>query len=390
MPNLSFTQMGSDHTQFTKYTNALKTLRGILRPTLCLDNMPAWIVVEISNRCNLSCRMCRTPNYWNYLCNSGFYIGEIKEKVFQEIIPILPYAQSINLSWWGEPLMHSRFMEIVRTIRSASNEIEIALTTNFTLATKEIINCLIDQNVTQVAISMDSPSKETFEYIRIGASYDQIVRNIEALVETKAQCNKCNPKLNFCMVLMKPNIHELLDFSNFILPYQPACLVLHDIEENIASEFYGPEKFYLSDEDYRAHLPLFIETMENVRRNGIMLVGSGVHRFTKFMEDDLASSLKKKNYLPSSSRVPCIEPFYAFFVEASGDIKPCCYYQEEPLGNLAEESLLDIWNGIPFQKLREELITSKFNSSCEACLREGWKLRQTNITVPRKMPEAKE
>ena len=41
----------------------------------------------------------------------------------------------------------------------------------------------------------------------------------------------------------------------------------------------------------------------------------------------------------------CILPWIHTEFTTEGTAKPCCLYRGDPMGNLKEESLLDIWHG---------------------------------------------
>lgn len=64
----------------------------------------------------------------------------------------------------------------------------------------------------------------------------------------------------------------------------------------------------------------------------------------------------------------CTEPWTTCFVDFNGKVFPCCAAQGEPLGDLNEESLPDIWNGERFRRLRRAIAQSKVPGLCTNCV----------------------
>lgn len=69
----------------------------------------------------------------------------------------------------------------------------------------------------------------------------------------------------------------------------------------------------------------------------------------------------------------CAAPFIQMTLQPSGRVSPCCYHYNHFLGDGREQSLTDIWNSAPIQKLRNEFLTGAIktcrgrikNQSCQ-------------------------
>lgn len=70
--------------------------------------------------------------------------------------------------------------------------------------------------------------------------------------------------------------------------------------------------------------------------------------------------------------ISCIYPYYQFIVRPDGKVSQCCNdaLGQVTLGDLAKESLTDVWLGQPYRRLREQLIKGRANlplcSGCDA------------------------
>lgn len=81
---------------------------------------------------------------------------------------------------------------------------------------------------------------------------------------------------------------------------------------------------------------------------------------------DLGRDFSRKAF-----RAGCYAPFTSLFFDTHGNVLPCCKSWEDPLGNVEQDSLDDIWRGARVNALRKLLIDYKFERSCEFC---GWQM----------------
>lgn len=68
----------------------------------------------------------------------------------------------------------------------------------------------------------------------------------------------------------------------------------------------------------------------------------------------------------------CLAPATALYLTPSGDVQACCFNVAHPLGNVAEQRLLDIWHGARAQRLRDALAIGDLSRGCQAC---AWSAR---------------
>lgn len=107
------------------------------------------IYIEITNICNLNCSFCSKDN------------REKREISLQEFDIILNkiknYTKNIYLHVKGEPLLHSKFEEILKLTNKYN--FNVRLTTNGTLLKKQINNLQKFDNIRQINISLHSENK---------------------------------------------------------------------------------------------------------------------------------------------------------------------------------------------------------------------------------------
>lgn len=162
-------------------------------------------IIDVSNKCNLRCRMC------HFSFDTVFHqpARHMRPETFTRIAAaVLPHAHTLVLSAGNEPLMSPWFIDILR-IAATYKVPHTYFITNAQLLTEKVADALIACGVGQVQVSADGATKETYEYIRRGASFERLIRNLRYLTARKGELGSVLPSLQFNVVLMQRNLEEL-------------------------------------------------------------------------------------------------------------------------------------------------------------------------------------
>ncbi len=71
------------------------------------------------------------------------------------------------------------------------------------------------------------------------------------------------------------------------------------------------------------------------------------------------------------SRVRCQDPWDSVVINYKGEVNPCCMSQRV-MGNVNQSSFEEIWDGEPYRKFREELLSETPPPECRSCGKAGW------------------
>lgn len=159
------------------------------------------VILDVSNKCNLRCRMC------HFSFDDVFYrpAQHMHPEMFKQMADsVLPFAHTVILSAGNEPLMSPWFSDILK-ICAPYQVPNLLFITNAQLLNERIAEAILESGVTQVQISADGATRETYEYIRRGASFDRLLQNLKYLSARK----RTLPLLQFNVVLMRRNLEEL-------------------------------------------------------------------------------------------------------------------------------------------------------------------------------------
>lgn len=205
--------------EYLKEKNILLNEYEIGNKEVILKSKPRNLIVTLTNKCNLKCRMCRN------ILEKPF---EISSDYFIEVKKLVPYLQRIV--WLGgEVFLYDKFFELFEFANSY--KIKQNISTNAILLTEDIILKLIKSPDLELNLSIDSITKNIYENIRIGAKFEKLISNLEML--NKFINNKTNIKLCLNVVVSKWNIKEnFLNYIDFCEKYnfKQICFTL-DTEE---------------------------------------------------------------------------------------------------------------------------------------------------------------
>lgn len=175
---------------------------------------PVDLFMQVVSACNLDCYMCsehNRPEAWRRGRGATALPQELFGRIEREMFP---YARRLVIGVGGEPMISPHFFDYVRRAHAAGLAVHV-MTNGSRINTDEAAGTLASC-LSSMEISVDGATKETYERIRIGAKWENLVRNLERLDRhRKARPAGQRPHLTLCYVLMKSNVHEFPAFVEF-------------------------------------------------------------------------------------------------------------------------------------------------------------------------------
>lgn len=166
------------------------------------------VLMDISNKCNLRCKMCHFSFDRVFMRPADYMSPDEFTRVANEVFP---YAHTVVLSAGSEPTLSPHFEEILR-IASVWPLQELKFLTNGILFTTGMTTAILESSVTQIDVSIDGACAATYEKIRRGGRFDRLVSNLKRLRDMKKDLGKTTPLVQFNVTLMKSNLAELSEF----------------------------------------------------------------------------------------------------------------------------------------------------------------------------------
>jgi MoaA/NifB/PqqE/SkfB family radical SAM enzyme len=272
---------------------------------------------------------------------------------------ILPHARAVMLSLGSEPLTSPHFSSIA-AIAARYEVPEVGFYTNGLLMNDDVIDAILANGITLVAVSVDGATKGTFEAIRRGADFGRLLGNVRALVRRRAESGRQRPRIRFGVVMMRDNIEELPEIVT--LAWR---LGVEELNFFHAVIYDGLDMGGQSLADYKALSNHYLSTAQ---RRAHELGVAIVHNPSPF-QLGRPSSLTRTAAKVREPHPYCRFPFVHVSVSTQGQVMPCPFsHGEAPFGTVTpERSFERIWLGPEFAALRRRILTNDPPPMCQRC-----------------------
>jgi len=347
------------------------------------------VETDISNVCNLRCRMCYFSLDKYFYQKPVFMLPQTFHEIGEQIFD---FTQSLTLSLGNEPLTSPYFTQLLK-ISSKFDIPEINFSTNGILLDKKIIDAVIQDGVTEVRISIDGANSRTFETIRRGASFKKLLRNIEDLEFRKKELGSSTPEIRIDIVMMEQNVSELedivtlaskigatkLNFCHMVV-YKGLGMESESLVNNkeLSNYWLGRARskakelgltVILSPNDYS-----LASTCTKKRVNMTGIISALRQNPTHYMKHTIRYLNgflmgKINNHPVFQNRLYCSFPFFHISMNAGGNILACPFsHNQRPMGTLSlGVSFENVWLGKKFNHLRKRILNKNPLKMCKQC-----------------------
>lgn len=292
-----------------------------------LDSRPRVLSIETTNRCNLNCPFCLVgmqedqesvahddlPRPW------GAMDLKLCEKIADDANAF--GIEKMQLHFQGEPLMHKQFVDFIKISKRFGLATQVF--TNGLLLNEERSREIVRAGLDVMRFSVDGATQEIYQLNRVGGRFEQVYENMAALVRIVKE-EKSSMELMWQFIAMRNNEHEI------------------ETARKMAKKI---------------GIPFFVKT---------------------FAESVPESAPLNPKYRRQLHPKPCQDIYRSIFVYWNGDVVPCCYdlAGKEIMGNLAQNSLQEIWEGEKYRTFRGRADHAALRPQdepalCKSCLKWG-------------------
>ena len=371
-----------------KRINRLKIEIGYLLEETTLRSYPVQLQMESTSFCNARCIMC--SHY--YAGNAGAL--DMSDEMLEKLERILPYIEILIMHGNGEPFLSRNLKKSVDLYRKY--KVKLTTNTNLSILTDEMTEMINDAFV-NIRVSCDGCTKEIYEGIRRGLSFETLTANLEKL---QARCPTVTKTM--ASIIMRQNVEQLPDLVRFARRYGFEEIIFSNLgtsllvgNEKDAAGHYPhltarmlreavavgerigitvtiPSSYDLNMDDARAaeqerqeiHASPFFATDEEISR--IREFAKSVVGSEYRIIEDLKDCYWEENLYSCSGICEwCTEKL---FVDLKGNVYVCCINATYRVGNLFEaDSFESIWNNDVYVKIRSLFYQGKFPGFCDNC-----------------------
>lgn len=304
-----------------------------------LESHPREIMNTITNRCNIGCRSC---DIWKD--------GEWKqnENRMKEVVGLFPYLE--QASWLGgETFLYKGFEDILEEGFRYKN-MEQTILTNGLLLTKSSLEKMLKGRVI-LWVSIDAGKKETYEYLKRGASWDKLCKNLEMIKEAKKNSTS-KMKTLYNAVISKSNYKEMPEMLEMAKKYDFDRIRFQPIFGS------GEENIFLNGdmEAIRYIYDLLDLIKARAAEYEIEVVFDSLFPTKEhpIYRDLNMKYVENNNYsVRKTSRkvVSCMMPWKRIVIDSKGTMRTCIN-SNDYLGDSEKETIENFWNNEGMQTYR--------------------------------------
>ncbi len=264
---------------------------------------PRMLIIEGCNLCNLRCVMCpyKVMTRGKSTMSMSLYRKIIDDAAHMGMTEVV-------ISGYLEPLLDKFLFERIEYAKSKG--MRVGFSTNGTLLLrndymKEILSSRLDW----IVFSVDGVTKETYEKIRVGAKFEDVVEGVRRLIEKRLEMHLATPEIHVECCVQTQNYAEI-----------------STQRKKFFELFKGADVFAFGTVSMRGdegeHLPRDLAFGTSVR--------SGRHIY------------------------PCRTLFSCIYCLCDGSVALCCidYDGKVRLGNLNVQTIAEVWESEQYQKIR--------------------------------------
>ncbi len=296
-------------------------LQRVLRDAVVARKLrfPEVISIESSSYCNADCIMCPRELLSR---KKGNMPMDLYRKIIDECAENDRYIKLIQPFMFGESFINKKLVEMIEYTKTRLPRTPVNVSTNGSLINPKMAQALIDCGLDKINIDIDGATAETFEGVRLGLVYEQVVENARYLMELKRTTRSKTPEITVTIINMDETQHEIAAFKDQWTP----------LADNVVVQSYSTWTGSVEDKN----------------------VG------------DQASASSSGGFT-----FPCKHPWEEFVIANDGRVSICCldFDFKVEVGDVSKQSIREVWNGAPIEEIRQKMIENRYDELeiCSQC-----------------------
>lgn len=307
-----------------------------------VDYLPVKLDIENVSRCNFSCRMCAVSKWPKRRRAEDMSLAAFKALIDEQYGLV-----EIKLNGLGEALMQGDdYFEMIRHARE--RRIWVRTTTNGSLLhVRGNHRKLMDSGINEVDISVDGANADTFEAIRVGGKFEQVIANCSLLNDHARRCGK--PAAKMWTLVQRANAGRLGDHIRLA-----ARLGFRHLVFSLQMHGWGDDALAERNRGEMVEL-------DEVRLWELVYAGRDLGVRVAFWDVSAKFDVDEPAHR-------CPWPFERAVVSSDLRTVPCCMIGTPEAFEIGKGKLFtENWLGKEYEAFRQAHLDGKIPSICRAC-----------------------
>lgn len=286
---------------------------------------PLHAQIEITNICNLDCRMCPREKL-------DVALEHIPFERMKAIVDRLNGVKILTLTGWGEPFLHPNIFEMIRYAKQKGFWLQI--TTNGVFKNDSLVPRVVESGLDSLSFSIDSPSNG----LEWGHHTNAGVERMRQLIQAR---QGKTPAVTLQATVHKGGEEQVMEVIRLCKSAGGDRVNLGRLDTRFAPEMERPSP--------REEKRIFRKAHKLGRELGVR-VDCIQYAISHGMERTVYRLIKRA--LHRMGRY-CLKTYNYVYINNAGDVTPCCLLPNLSMGNILSEDLSAIWKSSNFNEFRE-------------------------------------
>ena len=290
-----------------------------------LPSIPTTAQIEVTNVCNLDCKMCPREQL-------DITYEHIPFERMKAVVDRLQGIKSLILAGWGEPFLHPHIFEMIRYAKQKG--FYVSITTNGIFKKDSIIDEIVGSGLDSLSFSIDSLSNG----LKWGHPSNAVLERVKQVLQ--ARKNK-TPMVTLQSTLQKGGEEQVKDVIQFCYDVGADRVNLGRLDTRLIPGLDRPGP----DEE--------MMILKEADKLGMQL-GVQVDSIQYAISTGHSKTIYKliKRLLHQMGRY-CLRTYDYIYINHKGEVTPCCVLPNYSIGNILEAELASIWKSPSFQGFRK-------------------------------------
>jgi MoaA/NifB/PqqE/SkfB family radical SAM enzyme len=319
-----------------------------------------WLIsMRITNRCNQRCAICAQWGEHGYnLTRPNSQLSQtIPVETYKKMVDDISHLKPHIYITGGEPFLYKELVPLVNYMKK--KKLSVQIVTNGVLLEK-YADEIVDNGWDIICASIDG-SREVHDKCRgLEGAYDTLFRGIEKIQKLKSRQRTSKPYILTLTTVSKTNASSLVESLKEAQKFHPDFMVIYYswfTTEEIGQRHVSvmQEKLnctprawkgYLLDRE-GINLPELVKNVQEIKSTDFGCPALFVPDLK--LEDIPTYYLEPDNILGYDK---CVAPWFMVDIMPDGSVVLCRDHPDYMVGNISDESLIDIYNNERFRAFR--------------------------------------
>ncbi len=318
--------------------------------------------IKITNACNLRCKTCAQ---WG---ESGYMLSA-PSSVVRETVPLDVYKKMVDdisdlrpwiYIWGGEPFLYPDLLPLLTYMKQ--RHLLVSVVTNGTRLARYAEE-LVDIGMDALMLSVDGP-REAHDTIRgVPGTFDALTSAMRTIQEEKRRRGRRKPYITLVATVSKDNadkLDQIFDIGEEVGADLMLVYYAWFTTEAIGGrhEAVMQEKLGVTPTAWRGYTWSFDEIDPQAVVESVKRIRSKKYSLPYLLIPNLEYEDIPRYYEEPANTFGhdrCVYPWIVTDIMPNGDVVPCRDYPDYVVGNITEDSIVNIFNGERYRKFRTAL-----------------------------------